>query len=344
MFPIPVFRPKLALLFLASCLGLILNGGCLQKSDNEVVVYVALDKEFSKPILDQFEAETGVKVLAKYDIESNKTVGLANDILAHQANQRADIFWNNEILHTLRLKKAGLLDVHLSPSADLFPPSFRSEDGDWIGFAARARVLIVNTSIVAEDEYPDSVSDLANPKWKQRCGIAKPFFGTSATHAAVLFDQDPEAAAKFYEQVANNASIEGGNKQVAIKVARGELAFGLTDTDDAIIELEKGNPVSIIYPDQNDNAKGTLLIPNTLCVIKNGKNGDHARKLVDYLLQPGIEKSLRDGDSAQIPLNRNVEQKSRILKSKLKTMKVDFQSAADDWDISRQALEKIFHR
>ena len=160
----------------------------------------------------------------------------------------------------------------------------------------------------------------------------------------------PAAARNFFQAVATNASIEGGNKQVAIKVARGELAFGITDTDDAIIELRKGNPVSILFPDQGADAPGTLFIPNTLCVIKNGKNPEHAKKLVDYLLQPQVEERLRDGPSAQIPLNQALQKKltanSNIPWSSdlqdLKVMDVDFQAAADAWDDSREELKKIF--
>ena len=55
-----------------------------------------------------------------------------------------------------------------------------------------------------------------------------------------------------------------GNKQVAQAVAGGKLAFGLTDTDDAMIEIENGMPVAIVYPDQGEGQMGTLFIPNTL--------------------------------------------------------------------------------
>ena len=71
-------------------LGLLCVAGCLGTSEKEVVVYAALDKEFSEPILKDFEISTGIKVLPKYDQESNKTVGLANEIINQQQRQRAD--------------------------------------------------------------------------------------------------------------------------------------------------------------------------------------------------------------------------------------------------------------
>ena len=77
------------------CLGL---AGCLRPNPNEVVVYTALDREFSEPIFAEFTKETGIRVLAKYDAESTKTVGLTNAIIAEAARPRCDVFWNNEII------------------------------------------------------------------------------------------------------------------------------------------------------------------------------------------------------------------------------------------------------
>ena len=50
-----------------------------------VVVYTALDREFSEPILKAYSKETGVKVLPKFDVESTKTVGLTNLLIAERA-------------------------------------------------------------------------------------------------------------------------------------------------------------------------------------------------------------------------------------------------------------------
>lgn len=323
---------------------LLASAGCIGKSENEIVVYAALDKEFSEPILHDFEKETGLTVLPKFDQESNKTVGLANEIIQQAARQRCDVFWNNEILHTLRLEKQGLLEVYQSPLADQYPPQFVSTANKWHGFAARGRVLIVNTKMLAsESDRPTSVLDLADPKWKGNCGIAKPLFGTTATHAAVLFAEwGEERAVEFLTNVAANAIVEGGNKQVAVNVARGRYAFGITDTDDAIIEIENGNPVAIVFPDQGENQMGAMLIPNTLCIVKGGPNTERAKKLVDYLLKAETEAVLAAGSSAQIPLNKNSTAKSRVEPEQTKIMAVDFQKAADGWEESAKRVAEIF--
>ena len=319
--------------------------GCWGNSGPTVIVYTALDSEFSQPIFDDFEAATGITPLAKFDTEATKTVGLAQAILQERDRPRCDVFWNNEILNTLRLEKAGLLDVYHPPAAQGFPEMYRSPDGTWHGFAARARVLIVNTEDVPEAGRPTSIRDLADPKWRGKAGIAKPLFGTTATHAACLFAHWGEDEAKeFFRQVkANDTQILSGNKGVAISVAAGRLAFGITDTDDAIIELEKGYPVAIVYPDQGEDGLGTLFIPNTLAIIKGGPNPQAARRLVDYLLSPAVEAKLAAGPSAQIPLNPDVKADVRVeTPHTVKPMEVDFQAAADCWDQARTFIRNEF--
>ncbi len=154
--------------------------GCWGSSQSEVVTYVALDSEFSEPILAEFSRETGVRALPKFDIESTKTVGLTEAIIAERARPRCDVFWNNEILHTLRLEKLGLLESYDSPAAADFPAMYRSPRGLWYGFAARARVLIVNTEKIPADKRPRSIHDLVAPSgpvrsgWPSRCSVPRP--------------------------------------------------------------------------------------------------------------------------------------------------------------------------
>lgn len=323
----------------------LLVGGCWSHSGPEVIVYTALDSEFSEPILTEFTARSGIAVRAKFDTESTKSVGLAEAILAEADRPRCDVFWNNEILHTLRLQRRGLLDVYRPAVALDYPEEVRSPRGTWHGFAARARVLIVNTELVPEADRPRSIRDLTAPKWRGRAAIAKPLFGTTATHAACLFTLWGDARAKeFFRQLkANDVKILSGNKQVALSVAAGRMAFGLTDTDDAVIELEKGMPVAIVYPDQGDDQPGTLFIPNTLAIIKGGPNGPAARRLVDYLLSPEVEAKLAAGRSAQIPLNPNVQAEVRVETPRtVKAMQVDFEAAAEKWPTAAEFLRDEF--
>jgi iron(III) transport system substrate-binding protein len=300
-----------------------------------VVVYSALDREFSEPILKSYRQTSGVSVLPKFDVESTKTVGLTNLIIVEAERPRCDLFWNNEILNTLRLKEKGLLaPFHPSHAGDL-PETFRAKDGTWYGFAARGRILIVNNKLVSQAERPKGINDLLDPKWKGKIGIAKPLFGTTATHAACLFAAwgDEKAKRYFHDLKANGVHVFSGNKQVALAAGSGEIAIGLTDTDDAMGEIDAGSPVSIIYPDREPGALGTLFIPNTLAIIKGSPHQAEAAVLAEHLLSPAVESALARGPSAQIPLLKSTSVQARVETPKtVHAMEVDFEEAAKLWD------------
>lgn len=317
--------------------------GC-ERPPQRLVVYSALDQEFSKPLFDAFTRSTGVEVEARYDVESTKTVGLVQAIIAESERPRCDLFWNNEALHTLRLERLGLLRPYASAHAQEYPKRYRSGESLWYGFAARGRVLLVNTNLVPESRRPRSVEDLTDIQWYDQVGIAKPLFGTTATHAACLWATLGEQRARdFFERVKKNCKIVGGNKQVAQAVAGGSLAFGLTDTDDAMVEVESGAPVTIVYPDQQEGGMGTLFIPNTLCLPKGAANPGAAQQLLDFLLSAEREDRLAMGASAQIPLNKNSKQPPRVKSpSEIRAMEVDFYQAAAQWEAASTYLTETF--
>lgn len=316
-----------------------------EPAPDEVVVYTALDRQFSEPILADFTAQTGIKVRPVYDTESTKTVGLVNRIRAEADRPRCDVFWNNEILNTLRLKNEGLLQPCQPAQAENYPTRYRDAGGYWHGFAARARVIIVNTDLVRPDEMPTSVNDLAAPKWKSRAGIAKPLFGTTASHVACLFALLGQEKARelLHSFKQNDVQIVAGNKTCAEMVAAGRLAFGLTDTDDAIIEVEAGKPVAIVFPDGSDDQMGTLLLPNTLALIRNCPHPEAGKRLIDYLLSPEIEARLAKGPSAQIPLHGKTATRSRACDlADFRQMEVNFDHAAEAFSNAAKFIENEF--
>jgi len=327
------------------------TAGCSRPSgDNSgdaprVVVYTALDRPFSEPLLAQFSAETGIRVDAVYDAESTKTIGLVSRIRAEASRPRCDVFWNNEILNTLRLQQEGLLEACAPAGAEQIPATFRDPQGHWFGFAARARVLVVNTELVAAEDMPTSVDALADPRWKGRCGIAKPLFGTTASHAAILFAQrGVEGGTRYFDALkANDIQILSGNRACAQLVADGGLALALTDTDDAVLEIRAGKPVRIVFPDSGPSDAGTIFLPNTLSLVRGAPNPNRAVRLIEFLLRPETERALAAGDSAQIPVRKELPAPEILGDlSSVKRQDVDFQAAAAAFPEAARYIETHF--
>ena len=205
-------------------------------------------------------------------------------------------------------------------------------------------ILLVNTERVRAEAQPVSILDLVERKWKGQVGIAKPLFGTTATHFACLCAAWGNAATQqFASELREAARIYPGNRQVASAVATGQIAFGLTDTDDAVIEIENGSPVKIVYPDQREGELGTLFIPNTVAIVRGSARSHEAAQLMEFLLSPAVERHLADGPSAQIPLNPDVDPNPRVRSpATVKAMVVDFQLAAAQWDETARFLRDTF--
>ncbi len=319
--------------------------GCAKTSQKEVVVYTSVDQVFSEPILKDFEKEKGIKVKAVYDVEATKTTGLVNRLLAEKDRPKCDVFWNNEIVRTILLKNKGILTPYRSLSAEDIPSQFRDKDNYWTGFAVRARVLIYNTDMLKEKELPKSIFDLADPGWKGKVALAYPLFGTTATHIAAMYASlGREKTEAFLKSLkANDIVIVDGNSVARDMVVEGKLPIAFTDTDDVNVAVQSGKPVRMVYPDKD--GIGTLLIPNTVALIKNSPHPEEGKILIDYLLSKEVEKKLAFSESANMPVRDNVEKPSHVPKfSSIKSMEVDYNEVVDNLERAATFCQKLFVR
>jgi iron(III) transport system substrate-binding protein len=316
-----------------------LSAGCQPRPAERVVLYCSQDREYAESILAEFTMETGIQVELRGDTEANKSVGLYEALVREARQPRCDVFWCNEPILMQRLADGGILESYSSPMASSYPDWTRPADRTWQAFAARGRVLIVNNKVTDQDT-PKTLEDLLQPKWKKRWAMAKPFYGTTATHAACLWTVHGEARARIMlQQMADSAVVLAGNRDVAQAVADGQLDLGLTDTDDAIVLIEKKAPVRIAYLQD-----GTLFLPNTLGLIRNAPHRNSAIKLIDYLLSIDVEKRLALGPSAQIPLNPRVKLDKLRVKTPgvTKPLEVNYADVARQWESVQTYLRSVF--
>jgi len=336
------YPPPCLRLFVLVALSLV--SACADDSD--LVVYVAHDQTHSEPLIRRFEEETGLRVRAEYDIEASKTVGLVNRIRQESGRPRCDVFWNNEIAHTVALAEEGLLAIYDSPSASEIPATFRDPERRWTGFGARARVFIVNTDLMDPAEL-SSLRDLLDERWAWQCGMARPLTGTTLTHMAALFELwgDEEALAFLTEidrrNEAGTLNLLSGNGHVMRQVREGAMAFGLTDTDDFNVARLEGKPVACVYPDQEGT--GTLLIPNTVAILSDAPHREAAERFVDWLLTPEIEAELARSRAAQIPVRASVPRPDHVVGGEtLRFQEVDFEVVGKRLVERQELLKELF--
>jgi iron(III) transport system substrate-binding protein len=311
-----------------------------------VVVYTSVDDVFARPIAEQFEEESGIRVLLVPDTEETKSTGLLNRLIAEKARPQADVFWSGDPVRAAMLKANGVSAPYYSPQADGLPPRFSDPEGHWTGFSARARVLIYNRDRVPEEHRPESVMDLLEARFASSACIANPLFGTTSMHAAALFAVLGEEGAKefFAGFAANGGRILSSNGEVRRRVASGEFAVGITDTDDANVARLDGKPVGVVYPDAN--GMGTLIIPNCAVLIAGGPNPEGGQRFIDFLLRPETERALGKSEAAQIPLRPGVPiPDGTVSLEHLRPMHVNYEVlAAHLGDLSRGYLKEWVDR
>ena len=275
-------------------------------NSKQVVVYTSVDQIFSEPVLKDFEKETGIKVKVLYDTEETKSTGVLNRIIAEKDNPQCDVFWSGDPIRAIVLKNKGITTAYKSPIAEDINAVFKDADHHWTGFSARARVLIYNKDLLNKTEVPQSVFDLTKEKYKGNVAIANPLFGTTTFHIAALFSVLGDEKTKQFlsELKENQVVIASSNGDVKKRVMTGEVNCGLTDTDDAFEAIKENKSIGFVFLDQEK--LGSLIMPNTVCLIKNSPNSDNGKTLIDYLLSRETEAKLAKS-CAQMPLHKGVE-------------------------------------
>ncbi len=307
---------------------------------NQVVVYTSVDQVFSEPILKDFEKETGITVKAVYDTEETKSTGVLNRLIAEKDNPQCDVFWSGDPVRTIVLKNKGITQAYESPVAQDINEVYKDPAHHWTGFSARARVLIYNKALLPDSLVPKSIFDLTKETYKNQFSMANPLFGTTTFHIAALFSilGDKKAKQLLSDLKTNGLLIATSNGDVKKRVVQGEIACGLTDTDDAHEALKEGADIGIVFLDQN--GIGSLIMPNTVCLIKNAPDTKNAKKLIDYLLSKETEAKLAVS-CAQMPLHKGVKTPKDVPSlDNIIPMKIDYDKTAQKLEEIQEYLKK----
>jgi iron(III) transport system substrate-binding protein len=316
-------------------LAALFSSACQERATpSEVIAYTSVDQVFSEPVFRHCQERIGLVVRGIFDTEETKSTGVLNRLIAEAANPQADVFWSGDPVRPFVLVERGFVQAYSSAEAAALPQTLRAGDGTWTGFAARARVLLVNNNLVTESDTPRSIRDLADARWKGKAAIANPLFGTTTMHVAALFSAWGDEVAKVFlnDLKTNGVRIASSNGEVKRWVSSGEVPFGLTDTDDAHEALGSGAPVRVVYPDRN--SIGTLVMPTVAVLIKGAPHADNGRKLIDCLLSADVERMMAES-AAHMPLRAGVPTPETVRPlSDIKAMSVDYRTVA-------QTMERI---
>ncbi len=290
-------------------LGACAGGG----NSDALVLYSSVDDYLLREVLADLRTRTGLRVRVLGDTELTKTTGLVERLLREGPQTACDVWWSSEPFGTIRLAREGLLepidvDVRL---ADGSAWPMRGQDGLWMGFAQRARVIAYAPERV--DRPPSSLAELTDDRWRGRVGIARPQFGTTRGHMGALvhlwgedvFDRWLRALADGHVRVLE------GNAAVVGEIARGSIDVGLTDSDDVFSARAQGLSVGLAFERREQArvgeafATGAMLMPNTVARVRGSAPG--SRELVAAILSERTERLMMQSDSHNYPVRPSLQ-------------------------------------
>jgi len=247
-----------------------------------IVVYSGRSQELVEPLIEQFEAATGIEVRVRYAGTSE----LAATLLEEGSNSPADVFFAQDAGALGAVARAGLSATLPDPILQRVDARFRSPSGTWVGASGRVRVAVYDTRELGPADLPASVRGFVDPVWKGRLGWAptNASFHSFVTALRVLWG---EAAARDWlvAMKANEPRAYEGNSQALQAVAAGEVDVALVNHYYLMRQLaESGGD----YPVRNHffgaGDPGSLVNVAGAAILASSKNRASAEAFVAYLL------------------------------------------------------------
>jgi iron(III) transport system substrate-binding protein len=274
-------RAGLAVLTVAVLAGCVLTACSSGGGSDRLTIYSGRTQELIEPLLEQFSDETGIGIDVRYGDSSDLAL-----LIDEEGDQSpADVFLSQSPGPTGYLDSLGRLQPVEQSVLDLVPERFRADDGNWVGVSGRVRVLVSNPEAVPEDELPQSVFDVTDPKYRGRVGVAPPnaSFQDFVTGMREIEGED-RTKAWLDGLVANDVKTYPNNIAIVEAVDRGEIDMGLVN-DYYLYELQAQDPdISAVNNYFPAGDLGSLILTTTVGVLDTADDRDTAEQFIEYLL------------------------------------------------------------
>ncbi len=296
---------KLSILLLATALVLSACGDSGSSGDGSeepndaspLVVYSGRSEDLIGPLLDRFTDATGIEVSVRY--------GGSTELLKEGESTDADVFFAQD---PASLGATAPLMTTLDDSIlSLVPERFSDADGKWVGTSGRARVVIYDTGDVDDDELPESLEEIVDPRWSGRMGVAPTNGSFLAFVAAMIVEQGEEYTLDWLERLKANQPVDfPGNSPIVAATDAGEVDLGLVNHY-YLLRLQaegSGEQTANHFPTGGDAA--SLVMPAGAAVLAGSDQLENALAFVEFLLDDTTQEYFAT-ETFEFPLVPGIE-------------------------------------
>lgn len=272
------------------------NGGSL-------VVYSGRSEELVGPLIEQFEAASGIDVEVRY----GDTAEMAAQILEEGDNSPADVFFGQDAGALGALAAEGRLVGLSDEQLDLVADGLKDDEGRWVGTSARARVVVYNSDELTEDDLPDSILDFTDPAWSGRLGWAPTNGSFQAFVTALRVLEGEDGARAWLEGIkVNDPATFDGNSAIVEAVGAGEIDAGFVNHYYAY-QLKAKNPdLAVTNKLFGGGDPGGLVNVAGGGILDTADNTDDANAFIDFLLSADAQTYFAE-TTFEIPVVAGVE-------------------------------------
>ena len=193
-------------------------------SDSPLVIYSGRDESMIAPLVEKFEAATGIDTEVRY----GKTAEQAQLLLTEGAATPAQVFLSQEAGALGLVGEADLLAPIPAESLGKVASQYSSASGQWVGLTGRARVVAYNSEAVSEADAPDTIEAIADPKWAGKVGIAPTNASFLSFVTAIRVEKGDDYARQWLQSLKDNGvKTYDKNTTVLEAVESGEIELGL---------------------------------------------------------------------------------------------------------------------
>jgi iron(III) transport system substrate-binding protein len=272
-------------------------------SNVTLTLYSGQHEDLAKALAEAFEKATGIKV----DVRAGSDADLGNQIIEEGSRSKADIFMTEEPGQAAALDAKGLFSPVDPATLALTDSRLNPKSGNWLGYAARSRVIFYNPNLISEADLPQSIMDLTDPKWKGKFAYA-PSGAFVSTVTYLINTIGEEKTLDWLKGIKTNGENLQKNGAVRDAVEAGQIPFGLSNHYYWYILAEsKGGPdkmTSKVHFMNND--AGGLLLASGAAVLKSSKHQAEARQFLAWLAQPDGGQKVIASTTPQYPASPDV--------------------------------------
>ena len=282
----------------------IYGGECVSGNGRNVTIYSGRTENLIEPVLEAFACETGTGV----DVRWGASTDLALLIETEGDRSPADVFLSRSPGPVGFLDANDLLGTIGEEVLALVEPENRAEDGSWVGFSGRKRVLVYSTEDVAAGDLPGSVFDLTSEAWRGK--VAIPAVNGSFIDWFTVFRDvhgNDVATEWLADMVANDATSYPNNRSIVEAAGRGEIEVGLVNHYYNYQEVAAaGDDHRALNHDFADDDIGSLLIITAATILSTSDNVEAAEDLLGYLLTAPVQEYFTN-NTFEYPLAAGVD-------------------------------------